>query len=99
MAIRLDDRVSEEMPKPASGGNLPATREELLHSLKQMLQQGDYTRAALLLQYAIQPTDDYTAQQSLYRSYKKVRDRIAPTTTARLAILGGFTTHQMAMMI
>ncbi len=45
------------------------------------------------------PRSDFTSLQSLYRIYGKLKPHVEPPQKTRLAILGSFTTTQLAQAI
>ncbi len=52
-----------------------------------------------MLQRAVLPDSDFTTFQSLYRAFGKLKPHLGPQPKTRLAILGGFTTTQLAQAI
>jgi len=72
---------------------------KLLAQLRTLLSQRCWAQAALMVQQAFTPTSDFTAFQSLYRIYSKLKPHIGLPQRPRLAILGGCTTTQIAQAI
>jgi predicted enzyme involved in methoxymalonyl-ACP biosynthesis len=69
-------------------------------ALRQAVAAGLHEEAAAALRRATVPTLDYTRLQSLLRVRKQLRGMAAPAPHAvKLAILGGFTTNQLAGLI
>ncbi len=73
---------------------------ELAAGLRQAIAKGDSNAAAAALRRAIVPTLDYTRLQSLQRIRKQLRGKAtAGRAAVKLAILGSFTTKQLADFI
>ena len=82
---------------PAKAGD---AFKELTGVLRQAISQGLYDDAATALRRAIVPTLDYTHLQSLQRIRKQLRGKATAARHAvKLAILGSFTTKQLADFI
>lgn len=77
----------------------PAVLRELLAELRTMIGGGGVAEAAEVLRRAILPGCDYTAFQSLYRVYNAIRPHLPVSQHTKLAVLGGFTTTQLAQAI
>lgn len=72
----------------------------LVAGLRQALAGGLYNEAAEALRRAIGPTLDYTRLQSLHRIRQQLRGKTAPLRHAvKLAVLGSFTTKQLAGLV
>ncbi len=71
-----------------------------LHAqLRAALAEQRWADAEGLLRGAVTPTCDFTTFQSLYRAYAKLKPRLSKRPTTKLAILGGFTTAQLAQAV
>src|SRR5580692_9801727 len=77
----------------------PEALGEILVLLRALLAEGRWAEAGTLIQKALLPGSDYTAFQSLYRIYCKLKPHLEPRQKTKLAILGGFTTTQLAQAI
>jgi FkbH-like protein len=74
--------------------------KDLTASLRQAIAQGFYNEAACALRRAIVPTLDYTRLQTLQRVRQQLRGQAREARpTVKLAILGSFTTKQLAGFI
>jgi FkbH-like protein len=83
-------------PEAGVGGAL----KELTAGLRQAIGQGFYDEAAGALRRAVLPTLDYTRLQSLQRLRQQLRGKTGKARqTVKLAILGSFTTKQLAGLI
>jgi FkbH-like protein len=72
---------------------------ELLAELRSLMADECWAVAASMVERAILPNCDFTTLQSLFRVYTKLKPHSKPRPTTRLAILGGFTTTQLAQAI
>ena len=93
----LTDRLAQYLSAPADERS--AALRTLLGELRQAIAAGGAAEAAAVLQKAVLPSSDYTAFQSLYRVFGTLRTHWRPAQTTRLAVLGGFTTTQLAQAV
>ena len=99
MASVSDSCATLEKYLTAQPDDKPAALGELLADLRSMLSQSRWEDAASILRQSLTPNCDFTTFQSLYRIYSKLKPHIAAGLKTRLAILGGFTTTQLAQAI
>jgi FkbH-like protein len=71
----------------------------LLTELRQAITEGRHGEAAAALRQVIVPSLDYSSALSLHRIRKDLRGKAAMPASIRLAVLGGFTTTQIAGFI
>jgi FkbH-like protein len=69
----------------------------LLERMKKTQDARQFSAVAAALRLTLTPMLDYTSAQSLYRLYKKLPSEGGPKF--KLAILGGFTTHQLRELV
>jgi FkbH-like protein len=93
----LTDSLAKYLSSPADERS--AALRTLLGEVRQAIAAGRADDAAGVLQRAVLPSSDYTAFQSLHRVYGMLRAHLRPAQTTRLAVLGGFTTTQLAQAI
>ena len=67
----------------------------LVERMKEAKDAGRFEELAAALRLALTPTLDFTSVQSLNRFYKAVPPLTGGRAKIKLAILGGFTTHQL----
>lgn len=68
--------------------------------IKQFIDAGRLEEAAAVLRKATLPTRDYTSMQSLWRMYKRLRGKVAPSAHhLRLAVLASFTSTNLVEMV
>ena len=67
----------------------------LLERMKEARDARRFEELAAALRLALTPTLDFTSAQSLNRFYKGLRPVTGERSNIKLAILGGFTTHQL----
>ena len=72
---------------------------DLVEGLKQAQEAGRLEELAAALRSALTPTLDYTSAQSLNRFHKALPASLRGRSRIKLAILGGFTTHQLRVLI
>jgi FkbH-like protein len=72
---------------------------ELATGIRALVSRNEWTQAASLVQRALSPDSDFTTFQSLFRLYLKLKPHLGPLPKIRLAVLGGFTTTQLAQAI
>ena len=77
----------------------PGVLSELLADLRALLAQGRWSEAAAIVQRAVVPGSDFTTLQSLYRIYDKLKPHVEQRQKTKLAILGSFTTTQLAQAV
>lgn len=81
----------------------PAERRDTFRvMIEQMRRAKDAAQFEILaasLKLALTPTHDYTSIQSLNRFYKALPQALRGKSKLRLAILGGFTTHQLRDLV
>ncbi len=99
VATISDSYAALEKYLAASSENKPEVLAELLDDLRTLLAEGGWAAAAAIVQRALLPSSDFTTFQSLYRIYSKLKPHIDLRPKTRLAILGGFTTTQLAQAI
>ena len=90
---------SEKSGQASFPDDTPEAFAEVLGELRGLLAECRWMEAASLLQRAFLPTSDFTSLQSLYRIYGKLKPHVEPPQKTRLAILGSFTTTQLAQAI
>jgi FkbH-like protein len=73
--------------------------KRLLTDLRQAIADGHFDDAAATLQRLVVPSLDYTSALSLHRLRKQLRGKVAMPASIRLAVLGGFTTTQLATFV
>ncbi len=83
----------------ASGDDKPAVFRKLSAELREMIVDGRSAEAAPIIARAFVPTCDFTTFQSLFKLYKRLDPAALPKLSYKLAILGGFTTTQLAQVI
>jgi FkbH-like protein len=71
----------------------------LLECMKKIKEAGRFEELAAALRLALTPTLDYTSVQSLNRFYRALPPLLRGQSKIKLAILGGFTTHQLRDLI
>jgi len=76
-----------------------AAFRDLVEGLKQAQEAGRLEELAAALRSALTPTLDYTSAQSLNRFHKALPASLRGRSRLKLAILGGFTTHQLRILI
>ena len=99
MATISDSHPILEKYLAAAADEKPAVLAELLADLRALLAEGEWTQSASIVQQALIPSSDFTTFQSLYRIYSKLKPHIELRQKTKLAILGGFTTTQLAQAI
>ncbi|MCG2632721.1 HAD-IIIC family phosphatase [Bradyrhizobium sp. WYCCWR 13023] len=67
----------------------------LARALKAGLEANRFEETAVAIRSVLAPTLDYTSLQTLHRLFKSLPVELRGRTKQRLAILGGFTTHQL----
>jgi FkbH-like protein len=72
---------------------------DLVEGLKQAQEAGRFEELAAALRSALTPMLDYTSAQSLNRFYRALPASLRGLSSIKLAILGGFTTHQLRVLI
>src|SRR5579884_2580977 len=73
---------------------------KLARALKEAVDSGRLEEAAAIVRKAALPVRDYTSMQSLWRVYKRLRGKIAPSPqTLRLAVLSSFTSTNLIEMV
>ncbi len=99
MATILDasDTVEKYLSAPAD--DKPALFAELLSVLRFLLAEERWEDAAAIIQRTLEPGSDFTTFQSLYRIYARLKPHLTPLPSIKLAILGGFTTTQLAQAV
>ena len=73
----------------------PAAFSNLVKFLKQLSGEKQFEKLAGVLRTLIGPTLDYTSARTLYRYYGLLPEEFRGSSKLKLAILGGFTTHQL----
>lgn len=76
----------------------PAFRA-LAQLLKQAKAEGRFEELARAMRFALTPMLDYTSAQTLNQLYKALPEAVKGRSRIKLAILGGFTTHQLRDLI
>ena len=76
-----------------------AAFRDLIEGLKQAQEADRLEELAAALRSALTPTLDYTSAQSLNRFRKALPASLRGRSRLKLAILGGFTTHQLRDLI
>lgn len=71
----------------------------LVQRMKQAMANGQFEELAGALRVALTPTLDYTSAQALNQIYKALPSPAKGKSRIKLAILGGFTTHQLRGLI
>ena len=99
VATISDSYAALEKYLAASSDDKPEVLAELLADLRTLLAEGGWAAAAAIVQRALLPSSDFTTFQSLYRIYSKLKPHVDLRPKTRLAILGGFTTTQLAQAI
>ena len=77
----------------------PHVFTQLLGELRTLLDRQCWAEAASVVQRTLEPTSDFTTFQSLYRFYARLKPHLEQRQPLKLAILGGFTTTQLAQAI
>ena len=90
----LVDRFRSHSPGPPA-----AASAQLVKELRNAIAEGQYEEAAAALRQATSPALDYTTAQSFCQIRKKLRHKVKLPQTIRLAIVGGFTTKQIASLV
>jgi FkbH-like protein len=98
-AIDLQDVLGHYLAAPPEDRS--ASLRRVIAAVKEACANGDRGEPCRVLQRAILPNSDYTSFQSLYRAYGAmikplVRESLPGT---KFAVLGGFTTTQLAQAI
>jgi len=99
VATISDSYATLEKYLAAPADDKPEVFGQLLADLRALLAEGDWTQAASIVQRAVMPGGDFTTFQSLYRIYSKLKPHIELPQKTKLALLGGFTTTQLAQAI
>jgi len=71
----------------------------LIERMKEARDAGQFEKLAGALRLALTPMLDYTSVQSLNRFYKLLPSALRGRSKLKLAVLGGFTTHQLRELI
>ena len=71
----------------------------LIQHMKQAKAEGQFAELAGALRLALTPTLDYTSAQALNQFYKALPSPAKGPSRIKLAILGGFTTHQLRDLV
>ena len=77
----------------------PAVFAKLLGELRALLADERWKEAANVVRRTLEPASDFTTFQSLYRVFARLKPHLESRPTVKLAILGGFTTTQLAQAI
>jgi FkbH-like protein len=99
LATVTDSPAALEKYLVASADDRPEVFGALLAELRALTAECRWEEAGELVERALLPNSDFTTFQSLYRIYCKLKPHLGPRPTIRLAILGGFTTTQLAQAI
>ena len=91
--------ASVERFNAADEGSRPAALRVLFHCLQRAYDVEEFAEVADALRLSLSPSLDYTSAQSLYRFYEKLPESVKGRTRTKIAILGGFTTHQLRQLI
>jgi FkbH-like protein len=95
--ISASATVEKYLSAPAD--DKPAVFAELLGELRAMVADERWSEAASVIQRTLVPGSDFTTFQSLYRIYARLKPHLPAGQKIKLAILGGFTTTQLAQAI
>jgi FkbH-like protein len=71
----------------------------LVQGMKQAKAEGRFEELAGALRLALTPTLDYTSAHALNQFYRRLPPLAKARSSVKLAILGGFTTHQLRDLI
>ncbi len=99
MTTALDTFTTLEQYLAAPDDDKPQALARLLGDLRKLIAEEAWEEAASTLQRAVTPRGDFTALQSLYRIYGRLKGHLPQRPATKLAILGGFTTTQLAQTI
>ena len=99
MATISDGLATVEKYLSAPADDKPAVFAELLAELRSLLSEERWAEAVTVIQRTLEPGSDFTTFQSLYRAYSRLKPHLSPGQKIKLAILGGFTTTQLAQAI
>ena len=99
MATISDSSATVEKYLSAPADDKPAVFTELLGELRTLTAEEHWAEAASVIQRSLEPSSDFTTLQSLYRAYSRLKPHLSPGQKIKLAILGGFTTTQLAQAI
>ncbi|MFI5360975.1 MAG: HAD-IIIC family phosphatase [Elusimicrobiota bacterium] len=99
MTAILDSSEALEKYLAVAPGEKPGVLGELLVELRSLMAEGHWTRAASILRRAVAPGTDFTTFQSLFRVYAKLKPHLEARPKTKLAILGSFTTSQLAQAV
>jgi FkbH-like protein len=99
LATVSDSYATLEKHMLAPAEDRPEVVAELLAELRALVAGDRWAEAASMLERAILPGTDFTTFQSLFRIYQRIKPHLEPRPGTRLAILGGFTTTQLAQAV
>ncbi len=99
VATISDASATVEKYLSAPADDKPALFAQLLGKLRSLMVEERWAEAASLIQRTLEPGSDFTTFQSLYRAYSRLKPNLSPGKKIKLAILGGFTTTQLAQAI
>jgi FkbH-like protein len=88
-----------EQCNSASENERRAAFRALLERMKEAKDAGQFNEIARALRLTLIPMMDYTSVQSLNRFYKELPPLARGRSKLKLAVLGGFTTHQLREII
>src|SRR5262245_27101278 len=83
----------------ATGGDVRPALRNLRAQMKIAKEAGRIDELVRAMRLALTPTLDFTSAQALFRLFKTLPPSARGKTRLRLAILGGFTTHQLRDLI
>jgi FkbH-like protein len=93
----LRDALERFLGAPAA--ERAASLRALLAALKLGLAHGDGEGVAAALRRAVVPGLDFTSAQGLLSVYRRLRARAPAAAKVKVAVLGGFTTHQLTELL
>ena len=99
MAAQSDLTGTVERYLAAAATDRAGALRTLTAAIRQAIRDGATEATATALQRAVLPSLDYTSLQSLYRLYKALPEAVLPKQKFSLALLGSFTTTQLAQAI
>ena len=77
----------------------PGIFKQFIVALRETIAAGLHDEAIPVLRRVVLPTLDYTSAQSLHRIFRQCYEKRASGQTIRLAVLGSFTTKQLAALL
>lgn len=83
----------------AFGAGRPELFKAVTTRIREAMDAGQFDQAATALQRVIVPSADYTSAQALVRLRQKLRGKTEIRRRIKLAVLGSFTTKQLASLI